>query len=131
MILHKDYKTLTYNLLNRNHVFAPIGYQKTVYIVKTGLHYNTLLPKEYENPLMRREQERRQRWRKSWTPQESFTPIYSKSPQESFTPIYPKSLKDKECRKSKRTTKPTEKKELFQKQNLEEYKTKERKKSQT
>ena len=62
VILYKDYKTLTYNLLNRNHIFAPIGYQKTVYIVKTGLHYNTLLPKEYENPLMRREQERSKGW---------------------------------------------------------------------
>ena len=108
IILHKDHEERTYNLIHSSHhVFAPVGYEKTVYVQKQGMHYNSLLPKDVAEPQTKKQDYNNKEWRKSWTPSKICSPTYSRKTEQ------------KECRRTKRVIQPSEKMELLQKENKE------------
>ena len=83
IILQKDYKSLTYNLQNNeHHVFAPVGYEKTVYVEKRGLHYNTLLPKELDNNQEHKQTQEMKEWKRTWSPHRIYSPVPATKNQE-------------------------------------------------
>ena len=116
IILQKDYKSLTYNLQNNeHHVFAPVGYEKTVYVEKRGLHYNTLLPKEAENSQELKRTLDAKEWKRTWSPHRIYSPVPAT--------MRPELLRRQEKEKPKRDTGNKNKKKEKKKGDMKENKT--------